>query len=152
MVHGQPRQKFTKTPSESIGWASWLFCDPTDAGSIARRIPVWGWPQTKMWDPVWKITKSQKRWRLWLKYYSTCLASSWPWVQIPIPQKNLPANKKEIVTCTSISKIKNIIMHSLKLTWKGNKHTKIFLFTTLGKIILKLFLCFRLEEKINYIN
>jgi hypothetical protein len=67
---------------------SWAPVISTAWRNINRRTEVQVNPGIKP-DPIWKITKA-KRSGVWLKWQSTCLASSRPRVQIPVSE-----NKKK---------------------------------------------------------
>jgi hypothetical protein len=53
------------------------------SGDVRRRLAG-----PKMHDPIWKVTKNQKRMEAWLKWYNVLSAHAKPWVQIQTTTNN----------------------------------------------------------------
>jgi hypothetical protein len=82
-------------------------CGPSYAGGGGRRIMVWGWPWTKAWDCIWKITKAQQGWGH-CSSGSVCLATARPWVQTSVlPMKKSRDKRTYTESRHSLSKVSN---------------------------------------------
>jgi hypothetical protein len=74
-------KKLARPPSQSVGIVAGA-CGLSYEGSIGSY-----WPQAKMWDPTWKITRAKKGWSMTWSGLSACLARVRPWVQTTVPHK-----------------------------------------------------------------